>query len=517
MMKIDRLIQLPWWIKSVSAGILLGLSFPPFPFPFLIIPAFLIFLHLAEHARSVPHTLYLVYPGMVMWNIVATYWLMMATVAGGVAAILANAVIMTLPLGIFHFCRKRLSSLLPPLLIFAASWVGYELLHHRWDLAWPWLVLGNAFAPFPSIIQWISVTGVLGLSLWVLLITALLYLFLKEREQKVGYALTAVFAFPIIISVIQLISYSAPENQPELDVAILQPNYDSYQTNSGFATEEDAIDDLILYASEQAKNSDLIIWPENGFEGSSYPHSFLHRRLKDSARVWDAALIGGLTLIDTYPQDQVPKVFRFSRGNRPYDFFNAAGYWSPEGEHTFYKKHNLVPIVERLPFSAFLKTIDVSEWVNWQEIIGYGKGSGQVFMPAGSDSTYALICYDSVFPNWNRKHVKNGAGITTIITNDGWWGETSGHIQHFEFARLRAIETRRTILRSANNGISGIINPMGEVTANTSYWVRDAIHAKVPLSEEITFYTRHGDWIGWGAFVFMLAGFGYTLLRRFRQ
>jgi len=516
-MKIDQLLNLPWWVKSIVAGVLLGLSFPPFPFPFLIIPAFLIFLHLADHARSISHTLYLVYPGMVIWNIIATYWLMMATVAGGVAAILANAVIMTLPLGIFHFCRKKFSTLLPAILIFPASWVSYELLHHRWDLAWPWLVLGNAFSSFPPIIQFISFTGVLGLSLWILVITSLLYLFLKQREKKIGLALISVFVFPIVISVFQTAFYTSPENQSTLNVAILQPNYDSYQSNSGFNSEEEAIDDLIAFASKHAKGSDLIVWPENGFEGSSYPHSFLHRRLKDSARVWDAALIGGLTLIDTYPADKTPKVFRFSRGGNPYDFFNAAGYWSPRGEHTFYKKHNLVPIVERLPFSAFLKTIDAGDWVNWQEIIGYGKGDDMVFMPAGSDSTYALICYDSVFPNWNRRHVKNGAGITTIITNDGWWGKTSGHIQHFEFARLRAIETRRTVIRSANNGISGIINPLGEVTAITGYWERDAIKATVSLSEEITFYTRYGDWIGWFSFIFALLGFGFAAIRGFKK
>ena len=91
----------------------------------------------------------------------------------------------------------------------------------------------------------------------------------------------------------------------------------------------------------------------------------------------------------------------------------------------------------------------------------------------------------------------NGADFITIITNDGWWGDTSGHVQHFAFARLRALEFRRWIVRSANNGISGIIAPDGDVHVETNYWERTGFTYNVYPSDQLTFYALYGDWFNW--------------------
>jgi apolipoprotein N-acyltransferase len=108
-----------------------------------------------------------------------------------------------------------------------------------------------------------------------------------------------------------------------------------------------------------------------------------------------------------------------------------------------------------------------------------------------------LVCYDSVFPDWVRRNVKDGAAVIGIITNDGWWGDTGGHEQHFSYARLRAVETRRSVARSANNGISGVILPDGTVQVRTVYWTQTVLRTSVPVYDTMTLYTRFGDWIVW--------------------
>ncbi len=112
-----------------------------------------------------------------------------------------------------------------------------------------------------------------------------------------------------------------------------------------------------------------------------------------------------------------------------------------------------------------------------------------------------IICYESVFSNYVTSYVRKGADVLCVITNDGWWGNTPGYRQHFDFSRLRAIETRRYVVRSANTGISGLINHQGLSEQQSQWWNEQALKANVPLLSGETFYTRHGDWIAWVVFV----------------
>jgi apolipoprotein N-acyltransferase len=112
-----------------------------------------------------------------------------------------------------------------------------------------------------------------------------------------------------------------------------------------------------------------------------------------------------------------------------------------------------------------------------------------------------VICFESVFPDYVAGYVKKGADIICIITNDGWWGNTPGYRQHFDFARLRAIENRRWVARSANTGISGFIDEEGNIVNQSEWWKEAVLRAKVPLHKEETFFTQNGDLIGFWAMV----------------
>jgi apolipoprotein N-acyltransferase len=109
-------------------------------------------------------------------------------------------------------------------------------------------------------------------------------------------------------------------------------------------------------------------------------------------------------------------------------------------------------------------------------------------------------------------YIRNGADFITIITNDGWWGNTPGHRQHLAMASLRAVETRRAIARSANTGISAFINQRGDVLQATRYWEQAALRGELRLNRELTFYVRYGDYIGWAAVWLSLAGILFALV-----
>lgn len=125
-----------------------------------------------------------------------------------------------------------------------------------------------------------------------------------------------------------------------------------------------------------------------------------------------------------------------------------------------------------------------------------GKDSVPYVHPHYKANIGVAICYESVFGEFISDFVKRGANVLFVITNDGWWGNTAGHRQHFSYASLRAIETRREIARSANTGISCVINKRGDVLKSTNYWEKTAFLTTMSLWNDETIYTKHGDYIG---------------------
>ena len=507
------------WALATATGILLGLSYPPVPLPFLVFPAFFLIFRIIDLSGSAREAAYWTYPAFVIWNLITTYWLMMATFAGGVAAILANSVVMTIPVMLqYKVQRKNLAPWLIALLQ-TAFWLSFEFLHHHWDLAWPWLTVANAWANVPQLVQYISVTGYWGISIWVLLSVSMGYQFYKTRERipRVGTAL-AIAVFPLWSAGILLLGTDTEPDYSQ-QVVVVQPNFDSYQQHGGFDSPYRANEHLIrLTDSVRTEDTRLVVWPENAIQAQiSNLDSFSEasRRTKDrlerKAIEWGATLIAGATYFQFYSANQAPRLpYPSSRG--PYLPYNSALGFYPDSsrEMEVYRKHNLVPIVERIPFVHFLNTIDLFNLVSWNTIQNYGKGYRADSFSVGKTQTPALICYDSVFPSWTKTYVQKGAGYLTIITNDGWWGNTSGHEQHFAYARLRAIELDRWIVRSANNGISGIIAPDGSVAVETPYWQQTAFRYEVPVHSSLTLYARFGDWLP--ALMLALSAMGIGLI-----
>jgi len=512
------------WILMISAGILLGISYPPLPLPFLIFPAFLLIFRIVDLADSPRSAAYWVYPAFLIWNIIATYWLTMATVAGGVAAIIANSAVMCIPIMLqYKMQRKNLRPWLIALFQ-TAFWLSFEFLHHQWDLAWPWLTIGNAWSNAPALVQYISVTGVWGISFWVVFSTALGYQVIKKSDSLSRFAGIAVLLlFPVWSAVITLFEHPTQPQRVQ-DTVVVQPNFDSYHPNGGFKSARKAHDHLLqLTDSVRTDETELVVWPENAIQSrianiNSYSNASTNTKklLSEKSQQWDTSILTGTTFYDFYQDTPKPRLlYQHSQGQ--FLPFNAALAFYPDSTTDLYRKHNLVPIVERVPFVHFLNAVDVFGWVNWAHNQGYGKGHNLDAFTIGGTTTPALICYDSVFPSWTRKYVKNGAGYLTIITNDGWWGNTSGHLQHFAYARLRAIELDRWIIRSANNGISGIIATDGSIKVETPYWQKTAFRYDVPVLTSRTLYTILGDWLPAIMLILSALGIGNILFWRIEE
>lgn len=496
------------YLLAVVAGILAGISYPPFPFPLLMFPVFVLLIRLSSLAENGRETAYYTFISFVIWNAITTYWLSFATVAGGISAILANAAIMTLP---FLLIRYFLKAGRHPLIFafsVASAWTIYEFLHYRWDLAWPWLSVANAFSNFVVIVQYISYTGSLGITFWVVFSSALIYRYLvTANRQLLLYATISVF-LPVCVSVL---IYHNITDEPDrvIEVVVVQPNHDSYQELSGFSNTFDPLIRLIELSEKKiSADTRLVLWPENALLSNVHedrPGSN-DRYILSRVREWGVPLITGAALYQYYEPGQEPPVYRQYNDSPPYNVYNAAIKYSPEGDISFYKKGKLVPIVERFPFVEQLNYIPFPG-VDWGDISGFGRGGEATVFQTDSTRVPAVICYDSVFPDWVRRFVLQGAGMITVITNDGWWGNTSGHIQHYDFARLRAIENRRAVIRSANNGISGMILANGDIHSKTEYWTQDVLRLSVPVYSEFTFYTKYGDLIGYLCMIGLIPGF----------
>ena len=517
---LSKLWNNPRWTITASA-LLLGLSFPPVDLAYLQMPAFVLLIRLACKSSSYREAAYRSYFVFVLWNIFTTYWLMMASFVAGVAAILANSALMTIPLVAMRLIQRRYANFWVISIGQAAIWTSYEYLHHQWDLAWPWLTLANAWSVVPELIQFVEYTGIWGISFWVVLMASSAYQLLVRPTEEISLATTAgflsVLIAPLVLSAIIIYQYT-DEPVAERTVLVGQPNFNSYETYGGFSDREAALQNLISISDSVMRDDvSAIFWPENAVRPRliSNERDGISRRLRQLSEQWDAAIISGTSYYQLYSEDEKPPLARTS-GDLNYIFYNSAIGFYPDGEKAVYHKGNLVPIVERVPFLDALSML-LPIGVDWAEIGGMGRGKKQTLFQYEGISVPALVCYDSVFPSWVRGFVADGANMIAVITNDGWWGKTSGHIQHFAYARLRAIEFRRWVVRSANNGISGVITSEGDVLKMTEYKQKDAFTYAVPLLQYETFYALYGDWFAWAGLIISGVLLGLVSIRPSRQ
>lgn len=459
------------------------------------------------------------YLPFLIWNLATTYWIYNATVAGAAAAVIANALQMSLIFILFRWFKKRTTEKLGYIFLIIA-WLAWEHFYFDAEISWPWLTLGNTLATSHYLAQWYEYTGTLGGSLWILLVNVVLFRIMRDRNMfakfgvmpqsvsltgksiKIRTALAALLiVVPIIISLSKYYTYKEVGERKQ--VVVLQPNIDPY--NDKFAGMSQAQQDEILLTL--AKNSselstDLIVAPETFTSGVSENAPMSHEtsvKLVDFLKSRpNTDLLFGATTYLVYGLKDKPTYTARQSDYGWYDVFNTAIYTDSSANFKFYHKSKLVVLVEYLPYPQFLDFIN-----SFAIDLGGATGSygtqkeRDVFKSSNSNIVVgAAICYESIYGDYYREYVQKGANLMTIITNDGWWGNTPGYNQHLRYASLRAIETRRDIARSANTGISAFINQKGDIVSQTKWWQPAYLKGEVTLNEKITVFVKYGDYIG---------------------
>ncbi|GGF03309.1 apolipoprotein N-acyltransferase [Hymenobacter cavernae] len=539
-------------LAFLSAGLLwAGWPVHPAGLALLLLVAFVPYLRmeqlLVRRGASGWKVFRYTYLMLVLWNAFTTWWVSYSTLGGGIAAVVLNALLMCLPTMAFYHTKKRLGTLVGYVSL-PIYWVAFEQLHLHWDLTWPWLTLGNGFAEANSLVQWYEYTGFLGGSVWIWLTNILVFraLFglamrpaassgsatrageLLPRRQPLTRWLAPALAIGLPMLLSYVIGSRYQEKGAKAEVLVIQPNVDPYQEKfqgtSNFVPYDEQLSRLIHLTEQQlTPQTKLVLWPETALEESYWEH-LLDGNLKVQrvrsflAQHPGLSLVTGMTTLTTYPNKEAASVTaRYRDDAGYYDVFNTAAFFpTPTGKVSFYHKSRLVPGVEKIPplLTRFIASIDLGGTVG-----SYGSQEERtVFHLPGNNPRLnlgPLICYESVYGDFVAKYVQNGATLLGIITNDGWWSDSPGHLQHLQYATLRAIETRRDIARSANTGISAFINQKGEILTQTAWWLQTGRRYPVQLNTDLTFYVRHGELIGPTTQVLAVLLLVLVIVRRF--
>jgi apolipoprotein N-acyltransferase len=501
-------------ILSVLSGLLLVCAWPDAGFTPLIFIAWAPLLLLADREEHRIRFFLFALLSMFIWNAGTTWWIWNSTAAGAIGAIVANSFLMTIPLWGFHIFKTKYGNK-TGYLSFVFFWLTFEYVHLNWQLSWPWLTLGNVFAKHTDWVQWYDLTGVSGGSLWVLLTNVFLFLLIKTGKPRVKTSMAVTAALLLLVPSVFSWSHhpAAAEVKATTNVIIVQPNVDPYNEKHVAASTEGQVQKLINL-SEQNIDADtrLVLWPETALPAPVWQDQ-LQQSLEYKSVFDFVNRHPGLTLqtgVETMKNYGTEKATNTARKNESdgtyYDVLNAAVVIKAGEPLQFYNKSKLVPGVETLP-----------DYLLWMGAIfekfggtagGYGHDKEAVAFKVNGNPyiTAPIICYESIYGEYITNYVQKGANLLTIMTNDGWWANTPGHKQHLDYAKLRAVETRKWIARSANTGISAVINPNGDILETRPWDKTAAIKYSIPPTTGETFYVRNG------ALIYGLALFVMTVL-----
>lgn len=506
-----HLTQNRYFLACLSA-FLLWLAWPPMPYTsFLLFVAFVPLLFAVEAIQTSDlrkkgrKVFGLTFLSFVLWNTACIYWVFNSLHAA--MPLPAALAISLIPFGLGALLMAlafwgyyAVSQVLNKTWSYAALvcfWISYEYLHQSWDLAFPWMNLGNGFAQSHQLVQWYEYTGVYGGTFWVLLANILIFEALGQKCRKLSLIGLAWIIVPAVFSLIRYETYTEKINPA--NVVVVQPNVDPYQ-KYGSVSPEQQVARLIDLSQQQAQpNTEYFIWPETAMVGFTDEEQIranaLYLQVLNFLQPYaNANVLSGIESYKNFGKDSVTSAQYDPQSGNFLVPYNSAIQIENSAQVQFYHKSRLVPGVEQLPFPRFFSFFKSAFSAFGGSTGGYGKqAKPSIFYAQSGMGVSPIICYESIWGAYVAESVQNGASFIAIITNDAWWGNTSGKDQHLAFAKLRAIENRRWVARSANTGISSFINQRGDVVKQSGWWVPTALKEDINLNEKQTIYTQYGD------------------------
>jgi len=500
---------------SVSGGILAGLAWTNW-FPGLIllvafVPFFLIENHIFENpGRYNPNAFFIyILPGILIFNSMTVGWVRAASIPAVITVITGMSFFMAFTMWLAHIVRMKTGTLTASIAVIS-FWLAFELLSLSFALLSPWINLGNGLAKDILFIQWYEATGVSGGTLWILLSNLFLAIFLincfsrKEGRRTYLWIWLTVIILPSIISITRFYTVRQSGTE-ETEVVIIQPNIDPYTEKFTVPFEDQLRKTLYMAAGSITENTSWLLTPETTVddpvnEQDMDSNKYIMDLREFAGQNPGISIVSGLVSFRLYPPAKEPpsnSARKIDSSGYFYDHFNSAFMIDSAGVRGIYHKSKLVPGIE-MQFSAGLGNliniiVPYLGGTKW----GYGiqKERACFEHPYTGQVAAPIICYESVFGNYVADYVRKGANTLFIITNDGWWKNTSGYKQHLSYASIRAIETRRPVARAANTGISCIIDIRGKRTQETQWWTEDILSGNISSETSLTPYVKYGDYL----------------------
>jgi len=491
---------------GLSGGLMLGLSFPPLPVPYLLFFSLIPYLYILQKREGLAEINRFTYFFFFFFNITTLYWVGSWTkdadpflMIAGSTLMFFNPLLFLIPSTLYYYTKRSFGKNIA-LYLFPFFWVFYEYIYTVSDFRFPWLTLANGLAKFNIFIQTADIIGAYGISLIIIYINIFLLLLIKEylSSKKISklnlVPLLVLLILPVVYGFVKISTYQ--ESDKRIKMGLIQPNLNPWKKWEAGGIKEQL--DVYLQLSEQAVKSGakVIIWPESAMPvyllTGSYElelnriHQFLDRN--------NVHLMTGMPdATFFYDSTTAPEDAKKTSGGTFYTSYNSILFFTPHSKTVQkYGKIMLVPfgekvpLVEDIPFlgDIFRWNVGISSWNTGKEI--------KVFnMENATNTLGGVICIESIYPDFCSKFVDKGAEMIAIVTNDSWYGNSSGPYQHKEFAALRAIENNRAVVRAANGGISCLIDPLGRTVAKTEMFTRNFLVVDVPLNKQKTFYTKY--------------------------
>ncbi len=511
-------------LLALASGLLLGAAFPQVCGSWAGVLSMIalgpLLLLLAKHSAATSrwriigwlYVTFFVYHGITNWWVCS--WQEHTDpylFASGIALWLGHPLFLMLPYVALASIRRRLG-ITWMLALAPAAVAGFEWLHGQTDASYPWLTIGYALVDTPFS-QVADVVGVYGLSFLLTGVNAA-YVWLNLHRYDRSVRRQAAIAINAFIVVWYVVGSARSEvvwsSTHELRALLIQPNEDPWDKWSEPEVQlrthlslTDSARRAIRAQGAANSTEDVVIWSETAVpfpirDARNVQQWLMLRAWVDTSSV---TLLTGLADVAVYPAGTAPPSARQSAVDPAirYDAFNAAMVLNSATTNVaLHYKSMLTPFAERLPFADQL-TFAMS-WIEWGVgISAWGKGQTRLPLPVlrGKDTVAkigTIICIESIYPEVARDMVNNGADVLCVITNDAWYNGTWGPGQHFDIARMRAIEQRRAVLRCAQSGVTGAILPDGtDAVEPLPVMKRAALLASVPTHSDRTMYARIGD------------------------
>ncbi len=473
----DPLVRHERFYLSLS-GVLLAAAWPPLPLGFLAFLALILPLDIIS-GKSFGKAFKSGYLFSFVYFLFALYWIGWVTIPGTLAAMAIisfySAFILALYAGVYRYSRLFAMILLPFL------WVGMEYFRTLFEIAFPWSNISytqGSYLPFLQICEYV---GDLGLSFIIVVVNILLWRIWRDHRRRrrgiMALAAGLLIVIPTIYGAIVL-SHAGPVNRGSIDVALLQGDIDIETKWDPSKKEYNfAVYDSMAVAAMPA---DLIVWPETAAPAYLLADRYLTQKVANTARKVGRPMLVG-TLDYQYADDTTIETF------------NAAVQFDADGSHqVVYHKTKLVPFAETVPYGKYIPflanlSMGWSDFVHGRELVIYDNKFGDYG---------TLICYEIIFPEVINRYVRQGADFLVNITNDTWYGRSSGPYQHAGMAPFRAIENRIGIARAANSGFSYFVDKYGRMYNKSRLYERTILHGMIAPVEGRTVFNRTGPILG---------------------